>query len=480
METHEIKFVEFRNDLYDSIDKRADATMDLIDALSGNQSAASPVQLSLSTLFRRQYASLHDAVDNFYVSKTAKYKRTELQQKIMRVTSSLIPKPGTRNFYLFGADATSQPRQFAKSLSDRGFVHRSNPIKGNKPITIGHSYSALAGMPEKKDMADPPWVVPVSLLRIPTDEKATDIAALQIEALLNDSQLPFGKALNVVVGDTAYSAVTFLYQAAEHGNLVEVVRVRGNRVFYQQPVTDNCVPGKGHPIWFGTRFALGDSETYRTPDETVSAAFTTGKGRLCNVSITAWRDMLMRGKKNIPMHKHPFTVLRITVKDEDGRSVFRKPMWLIIFGNRRDVITVKDAYNAYRQRFDLEHFFRFGKTKLLMDSYLTSVTEHEENWWEIVGLAYAQLFAASGIAEKSSYPWERYLPYFKRDTGILTPSTVQRDMPRIISEFGTPAKAPEPRGKSPGRLKGECPGKRERFPVIKKSDLRLKKAAQGP
>ncbi len=53
METHEIKSVEFRNDLYDSPDKRADTAMDLIDALSGNQSAASPVQLSLSTLFRR-------------------------------------------------------------------------------------------------------------------------------------------------------------------------------------------------------------------------------------------------------------------------------------------------------------------------------------------------------------------------------------------------------------------------------------------
>ena len=157
----------------------------------------------------------------------------------------------------------------------------------------------------------------------------------------------------------------------------------------------------------------------------------------------------MRGKKNNPMHKHPFTVLRITVEDTDSHPVFRKPMWLIIFGDRRDVITVKDAYDAYRQRFDAEHFFRLSKT------------EHEENWWEIVGLAYAQLYAASGIAEKSCHPWERYLPYFKRDTGvstppkmqkgiphfkrdsgILTPSTVQRDMPRIISEFGTPAKAP--------------------------------------
>ncbi|MDM8544123.1 hypothetical protein QUF90_23855 [Desulfococcaceae bacterium HSG9] len=45
----------------------------------------------------------------------------------------------------------------------------------------------MAGTPEKKDMADPPWAVPISPLRIPTDEKATDIAVLQIEALLNDS-----------------------------------------------------------------------------------------------------------------------------------------------------------------------------------------------------------------------------------------------------------------------------------------------------
>jgi len=342
-------------------------------------------------------------------------------------------------------------------------------------------------------------VVPVSPLRIPTDEKATDIAASQIEALLNDSQLPFCKALNVVVGDTAYSAVTFLSQAARHGNQVTVVRVRGNRVFYQQPVTDGSAAGKGCPIWFGIRFALGDSETYRIPDETVSVTFTTCKGRICNVSITAWRDLLMRGKKNIPMHKHPFTLLRITVEDEDGHPVFRKPMWLIIFGDRRDVITVKDAYYAYWQRFDPEHFFRFRKTKPLMDSYQTSEIEHEENQWEIVGPAYAQLFAASGIAEKNCHPWERYLPYFKRDnensttptvlkdipyfkrdTGILTPSTVQREMPRIISESGTPAKAPKLRGKSPGRLKGECPGKKERFPVIKKSDLSRKKAAQGP
>ncbi|MDM8542433.1 hypothetical protein QUF90_15265 [Desulfococcaceae bacterium HSG9] len=90
----------------------------------------------------------------------------------------------------------------------------------------------------------------------------------------------------------------------------------------------------------------------------------------------------MRGKKDIPMPQRPFTVLRITVEDKDGNPVFLKLMHLIIFGERRDVITVKDAYEACRRRFDPEHFFRFRKTRLLMDSYQTSVTEHEENRWE--------------------------------------------------------------------------------------------------
>jgi len=53
MEVREKQFVEFRNELYETFDKRADAAMDLIDALSGNKSAASPVQLSLDPLFRR-------------------------------------------------------------------------------------------------------------------------------------------------------------------------------------------------------------------------------------------------------------------------------------------------------------------------------------------------------------------------------------------------------------------------------------------
>ncbi len=480
MEGNEVQFIEFREELYKTFNNRADATTDLIDALCGNQSATSPVQLSLSPLFRRQYASLHDAVDNFSMKGNIRTDRSEQLTKLTRVTASLISRPVARNFYLFATDATSQPRQSAKTLSDQGFVYQPNPIKGCKPVTIGHSYSALAGLPEKKGEMTPPWVVPISLLRVPTDEKANDIAASQIDAQLNDATLPFGKALSVVVGDTAYSAITFLSQAAEHENLVAVVRVRGDRTFYRKPQAAGHQKGKGHPTWFGDKSVLGDDNTYGTPDETVSETFTNRRGKVCTATIMAWRELMMRGKKNIPMHKHPFTVLCVTLNDAEGNMVCRRPMQLAIFGKRRDEISVKDAYYAYRQRFDIEHFFRFGKNRLLMDSFQTPETEHEENWWIIAALAYAQLLAASEIAIPSCHPWERYLPNFERNSVIPTPSMVQRDMARIISESGTPAKAPEPRGKSPGRLKGECPGRRERFPVIKKGDQVPKRASPDP
>jgi hypothetical protein len=122
----------------------------------------------------------------------------------------------------------------------------------------------------------------------------------------------------------------------------------------------------------------------------------------------------------------------------------------------------------------VEHFFRFGKQRLLMASYQTPEVQHEENWWQIAQLAYVQLWLARYLAEVMPRPWERYLPQFQ--TGVYnsvnqeaSPSMVQRDFGRIIQEIGTPAKAPKPRGKSPGRTKGDQQKPRKRRKVIKKS-----------
>jgi hypothetical protein len=480
---HVAQFIEFREKLYSFFTYRADAIMDLLDALCGNTRATSVVQLSLSPVFGREYASVHDAVDNFFAAsctEKTKQERDAHQQQIMRIVGSICPKPVNRKFYVLGLDATSQPRQFAKTLQDRGFVYRPNPIVGNKPITIGHSYSVLVVMPEKDKTNAPPWVIPLSCCRVPTENKATETGAAQVKALQKDTELPFGKELSILVADAAYSAATFLCAVSEHKNQITIARARGNRTFYRMPDQNNVLNDKGHPTWYGTSFKCKDPSTWGAPYETASTTYTTKKGRVCHVEMQAWRDMLMTGKRHVPMHKHPFTLLRTTVKDENGKAVYKKPLWTIAFGQRRHEISLLDAWESYRQRYDIEHFFRFGKNRLLMDSYQTPIVEHEENWWELSGLAYVQLRMAATLSQISPRPWERYLPNLKEKKGGLpTPSMVQRDMERIIGQFGSPSASPKPRGKSPGRQKGYSPGLRERYPVIKKSRPKDKKLAQA-
>ncbi len=74
------------------------------------------------------------------------------------------------------------------------------------------------------------------------------------------------------------------------------------------------------------------------------------------------------------------------------------------------------------------------------------------------------------------------LPEVKEQkTGVLpSPSMVQRDMPTIIREIGMPARLPKPRGISHGRLKGQSPGKRNRFPLIIKSTKKGQKYNRSP
>ena len=47
-------------------------------------------------------------------------------------------------------------------------------------------------------------------------------------------------------------------------------------------------------------------------------------------------------------------------------------MWLIVIGDRREEISPIVAYSSFRQRFDIEHMFRFSKQRLLMTEFLRS------------------------------------------------------------------------------------------------------------
>ena len=166
------------------------------------------------------------------------------------------------------------------------------------------------------------------------------------------------------------------------------------------------------------------------------------------------------------MHRYPFTLIRIRLFNEKGELAYRKPMWLIVVGAKRHQISLPQVFAAYQQRFDVEHFFRFGKQRLLLTSFQTPDGEHEEHWWLLVHLAYLQLWVARQVAGSLPRPWERFLPQMKDPSP--SPAMVQRDLGRIIRQIGTPAQLPKRRGKSPGRRKGTVLARRQRLAVVYK------------
>ena len=138
----------------------------------------------------------------------------------------------------------------------------------------------------------------------------------------------------------------------------------------------------------------------------------------------------MAGKHDAPMHQRPFGLIRCQAVDEEGKPVFKHTLWLLVMGQRRREVSLLQAYEAYRQRYDLEHFFRFGKNHLLLDCYRTPEVEYEENWVELACLAYTQLWLARFLAVSLPRPWERYLPE-RKEREVPGPSEVQRDLGRI-------------------------------------------------
>lgn len=463
MTTEQTDLVQFRQLLYQNFNNRADTIMELIDALCSSPAAQSLAELTLAPCFRRTYSTLYKGVDQFDWEDLA----------LACLLAPYLPSPRERDFWLLGVDVTPQPRPFAATLTDRSMVYQPALIKGNKPVTVGHQYSTVALLPEREAHVSGSWIVPLMAQRVATSDDKELVGAGQISALLKEGKLPFGDALTVVAGDASYSKPSYLHANHSQGNMVVIVRARGTRTFYRQFVQETTEKRSGHPKWYGQAFSLQDQSTWPIPDEQTTLTEFSSRGKRYRVEIQAWHHLLMRGKQkpsHLPMHRHPFTLVRIVRYDEQGRQIGERPLWLIVMGPRRQELSLVDIYHAYGQRYDLEHFFRFGKQKLLLIDYQTPETDREVQWWQIVHIAYTQLWMARHVAHLLPRPWERNLPAMR--TRSMSPTLVQRDFGRIIRQLGTPAKPPKHRGNSPGRRKGTKLTPRPRQKVVVKRLLK--------
>ncbi len=467
----------FRHALYDLFDSRRDASMELVDALSSNPYSNSVVHLSLVECYRRNYCSITRSLDEFYQLKTPEAK-TDTNNSYTELLATYCPVPVVRRYYVFGVDCTPAPRVHAQTVKDRGMVHQPTKISGNKPITIGHEYSVMACLPDKSSTDDAAWIWPLSCHRVTTEEKGTLIGMQQIhDVIVSDEK--FKETLCVSVADSAYSDIACLNMATRLDNQIHISRLKNNRVLcHPAPVESSNVVKRGRPKTYGEKFILRDELTWGEPSDKTVVDSETKKGMPIKVHIECWDNILMRGTRKTSHKKISLRVVRIKICKPNGELLFKKPLWEVVVGKRKNELSLNEIYDAYRQRFDIEHFFRFGKNRLLMDKFQTPDVDHADAWWQMVMLSYAQLFLGKSYAEKMPTPWEKYLPEYQNSTPVITPTQVQRDFGRIIREFGTPAKPPKLRNKSKGRQKGELQNKRTRHPVVLKGKKdALKQAA---
>lgn len=455
------QLMQFRQELYQNFTNRADTLLELVDALCSNPTATSVVELSQTACFRRSYSSLFKAIDEWSGPKM-------LLPHLLR---HYLPPPRQRSFWLLLVDVTAQPRPYGHTVADRSMVYQPTVVKGNKPVTIGHQYSSVVLGLEPEAGVSGSWVLPLLTQRVPTGQDKEMVGSRQIDALLDDPQLPFGQDLCVEAVDSSYSKADYLYAHRRHPNLVTIARIKNNRTVYHQfqPEAD-AIKAAGHPRWYGDPFKLSNPAGRAAPDETLTRWETSVRGKRYRVEIRAWHNMLMRGKRGLPMHQHPFSLVCITRYDQQGQPAYKCPLWLVVMGDRRGELSLDQIYLAYLARFDIEHFFRFGKQKLLLTQFQTPEVEREEKWWQLNHLAFAQLWLARHLTVALPRPWERNLPTMKNR--LISPTLVQRGFARIIRQLGTPAQAPKPRNISSGRAVGVKLPKRPRQPVFVKRKLR--------
>lgn len=436
--------------------------MELVDAICSDPDARSVVDYSLTPCFRRSYSTIFKAIKEM--------KWDDLQSA--KLIAPYLPRPQERAYWLLGSDVTPQPRPFAKTLADRGMVYQPNTIKGNKPVSVGHQYTTTGLLPEREAGVSASWIVPLMTRRVRTSEDKELVGSDQVNALLSDPELPFGESLCVDVADSSYSKPVCLYSKRQHPQLVSISRLRGTRVLYRQFVPDpnQAQSGAGRRRQYGERFALSEPESWHEPDEAKTVWERSRRGQRYRVEIKAWHNMLMPGKNKpyrIPMYRYPFTLVQVIRYDEAGNLACKQPLWLLAIGKDRHKLSAQEIHEAYGQRYDLEHFFRFGKQKMLLDKFQTPEDAREEKWWQLVHLAYLQLWLARHIARCLPRPWERNLPTMKQR--LISPTLVQRDFGRIIRQIGTPAQPPKPRFIAAGRPKGTKLPPRPRQKVIVKS-----------
>src|SRR5215217_2765600 len=427
----------FRRSLYECFNRRGDALFELTDAMpTADGAAPSPVHLSLQASHRRGWGSLYAAVD-----------RGRIDDEALRKPLGRHPLAGAQGEVpVYAVDASVWDRCDAETSPQRGYYYHPSRHSAGQPIVAGWAYQFVAQLGFVRES----WTAPVDVERVRPAQDANVVAAEQVEALLG--QLEEGEALPLFVFDAGYDPVK-LQRALEESPCQILVRLRAGRRFYGDP--NLCDPPEhiGRPRRHGPKMKCSDPVTWPEP----SAEHHCEEAGYGCVRVRAWAELHPkvrnhegRGTRG-PLPIAVGTLILVEVERLPRGESRREPkvLWLWWHGPEGTTPDLGLIWRSYVRRFDLEHTFRFLKQSMGCTTTSARNPEQADRWSWLVVAAYTQLRLARARVADLRLPWER-----RYDRGRLTPVGVHRVVSSLLVEMGTPAKAPKPCGRSPGRPKG--------------------------
>ncbi len=420
---------QIRQQVYASFDRGADALFNLADALLSESQAQSLPELSLSPFFERQWPSVYEALEDGRINVE--------QLRTLWVKVLLEERAETEPLWI-AVDTSNLTRANAVTSADRTIIHLSNLPLVEKPISIGWTFSTVVVLPEQASS----WTPIVEQERVSSEQTAIGVAIGQLQAL----RPLFGNRRVIILADRWYGTPEFLRACQELGYSV-LIRLKSNRKLYRVPVR---IHPRGAPPKDGALFQGKRPETQGQADEVYSEEPASGG----KVHISRWNHLHFQQAREVDL-----AVIKVEREAAKGTKRDPRVSWFVMLDA---VIPLPQVAQHYRRRFSQEHGYRFLKQALLWTRVHVRTPAQFERWSWLVALVLNQLYLARELGQALHRPWER-------TDRPVTPQQVRRVMPTLLLQLGTPARACQPRGKSPGRAKGFRPAPAVRFPVVWKT-----------
>ena len=410
------------------------------------------VFLTESEFFKRKYSSVYRVLKNYYCRRdTANNNRIILRRKerkkITKYLTSLYTRNSKRNVYAL--DTTNHYR----SYSSKGIDRKNVRSKNNRLSEAGYEYSVLCNLKEND------WSIPISIARVGSSDNKYDIGVSQI---LDTYSCKEKDSVTISVGDTAYSNCGYIEPLYNKDSLISLTRDRKNRAIYRVFSGDQKKIGRKR--CYGERINLTEANAKVIPDIVTEFANTSKKEVVTKVVLKEYKNLLVKGRKTHSMKDKPVNYVKAEVYNLEGNKIYNNDLLICVSGKHRNQLTAKEVYSYYKSRFDIEHFFKFAKSKLRFDKLQTTDPEIDEDYCMFAMIAYNHLYHLKDyISPTKDYGWYRSKGKDK------TPAVVYRSISELKNEFKDITTIPKKRGIPDHRNIRKFFSKKPKAPVISKN-----------